>query len=89
MMSASLQRSLTALWCSAPRRLSDATSTCVPMLAIPALRRFASLKSMATLPTSKGVGRKPMRSGRIRRSEPGGGLWRLRIVGLSEAAGAL
>ena len=36
-MSASLQRSLTASSCSAPSRLSDAASTFVPMLAIPAL----------------------------------------------------
>ena len=74
MMSVSLRRSLTVSWCGVPNRPSDATSTFVPMLAILARLRFASLKNMATFPTSKGVGKKPTRSGGIRRSGLGGGL---------------
>ncbi|MBI4002135.1 MAG: transposase [Nitrospira defluvii] len=41
----------------------------MPMLATPAFRRVSPLKRMATLPMSKGAGRRPRRSGGIRRSD--------------------
>jgi len=81
MISANLQRSWMASWYSVPSRLSGAASTCAQMAAIPARWRLASLKNMATFPTSKDAGRKPKRNGSIRRSEPGGGLWKSRIAG--------
>jgi hypothetical protein len=39
----------------APHRLCDATSICVPTLALPRLRRVALSKNMATFATSKGA----------------------------------
>ena len=59
MMLARLLQSLRPSWCSDPRRLSDAASTCAPMLATAAIRLCASLKNMATSLTSKGAARKP------------------------------
>ena len=59
MMSASLPRFWTPSWWSVRCRPSDAASTCVPMLAIPANWRCASSKNTATFHTSKGGVKKP------------------------------
>ncbi len=81
MMSAKLPRFWTPSWYRDPSRPSAATSIGVPMPDIPAHRLFASLKNMATFPTSEDVERKLQRKGGIRRSAQGVGLWRSRIAG--------